>query len=162
MSFDWKSAVKTFAPMLGTALGGPVVGTATKMLSSALLGKDDATENELSVAIQKASPDDILKIKQAENDFALKMKDLKIKEKNLVFGDKRNARSMNTKTKAKTPAILAYILTCMVACMVYGLMKWTIPEANMNVVNIVFGSVMTTWIGACQFFHGATIKDENR
>lgn len=162
MTFDWKSAVKTFAPMLGTALGGPVVGTATKILSHAILGKINATEEELSMAIQNASPDDILKIKQAENDFKIKMKELAISEKDLVFIDKRDARDMQTKTKARTPAILAYLLTCMVACMVYGLMAWTIPPGNKDIVNIVFGSVMTAWIGATQFFHGATMKDEDR
>jgi len=160
--FDWKAAVKTFAPMLGTALGGPVVGTATKMLSEALLGKEDATEQVLAEAIQKASPDDILKIKQAENDFILKMKELKIKEKDLVFEDKNSARQMQVKTKSKTPAILAYLLTAMVAVMVYGLMVYTIPDSNKDIVHIVFGSVMTAWIGATQFFHGATIKDEDR
>ena len=162
MGFDWKSAVKSFAPMLGTALGGPVVGTATKLLSSALLGKDDASEEELSMAIQKASPEDILKIKQAEHDFKSRMKELEIKEKDLVFSDKRDARSMQAKTKAKTPAVLAYILTLMVAGMAYGLMRWTIPPENVSVVNIVFGSIMTAWVGATQFFHGATIKDEDR
>lgn len=162
MAFDWKSAVKTFAPMLGTALGGPVVGTATKVLSQVLLGKEDATEDELSLAIQNASPDDILKIKTAENDFKVQMKELDIKEKDLVFGDKRNARAMNMKTKAKTPAILAYLLTAMVAGMVYGLMRWTLPTANVSVINIVFGAIMTAWIGAMQFFHGATIKDDDR
>jgi len=162
MSFDWKSAVKTFAPMLGTALCGPVGGVAVKMVSSALLGREDGTEDEITQAMQTASPDQLLKLKEADNDFKVKMEELGIKKKSLVFNDKSNARLMNSNTKAKTPAILAYILTGMVACIVYGLMKWTIPNANMNVVNIVFGSVMTTWIGACQFFHGATIKDEDR
>lgn len=162
MAFDWKSAVKTFAPMLGTALGGPVVGTATKLLSNALLGKDDVTEDELSMAIQNASPDDILKIKQAENDFSIKMKELGIKEKDLVFGDKRNARLMQAKTKAKTPAILAYLVTLMVACMIFALLKYQIPPANKDIINIVFGSVTTVWLGAMQFFHGATIKDDDR
>lgn len=160
--FDWKAAVKTFAPMLGTALGGPVVGTATKMLSDALLGKENANEDELAKAIQNASPDDILKIKQAEQNFVLKMKELKIKEKDLVFEDKKSAREMQVKTKSKTPAVLAYLLTAMVGTMVYGLMFYAIPEGNKDIIHIVFGSVMTAWIGATQFFHGATINDEDR
>lgn len=162
MSFDWKSAIKTIAPLLGTAIGGPIGGVAAKMVSAALLGREDGTEEELAEAMQTATPDQLIKLKEADNGFKLKMEEFGIKKRTLVFNDKSNARSMNTNTKAKTPAILAYILTLMVACIVYGLMKWTIPPANMSVVNIVFGSVMTTWIGACQFFHGATIKDENR
>ncbi len=37
-----------------------------------------------------------------------------------------------------------------------------LPADNVNIINIVFGSVMTAWIGVMQFFHGATIKDEDR
>ena len=162
MSFDWKSAVRSVAPILGTSLGGPIGGAATKMISNALLGKEDGTEDEISMAMQTASPEALVALKEADNSFKMKMKELGIKEKDLVFGDKRSAREMNARTKARTPSILAYILTVMVGCMVYGLMKWTLPEGNVNVINIVFGSVMTAWIGAMQFFHGATIKDDDR
>ena len=162
MSFDWKSAVRSVAPILGTALGGPIGGAATKMISNALLGKEDGSEDEISMAMQTASPETLVALKEADNNFKVKMKELGIKEKDLVFGDKRSAREMNARTKARTPSILAYILTVMVGCMVYGLMKWTLPEGNVNVINIVFGSVMTVWIGAMQFFHGATIKDDDR
>jgi len=162
MDFDWRKAVSTVAPMIGTALGGPVGGMALKAVSSALLGKEEGSEDEISQAIQIASPEQLSALKEADNKFKVRMRELGIEEKQLKFEDKKDARTMNAKTKARTPAVLAYLLTGMVACMVYGLMKWKIPEANEAIINIVFGAVMTAWIGAMQFFHGATIKDEDR
>jgi hypothetical protein len=41
---NWKSIVKSIAPVLGTALGGPIAGGAIKMLSSALLGNENERE----------------------------------------------------------------------------------------------------------------------
>lgn len=48
--FDWKAIVKTVAPALGTALGGPLAGTAVKVLSEALLGHSDGKEEEIARA----------------------------------------------------------------------------------------------------------------
>jgi len=44
MAFDWKNVVRSVAPILGNAIGGPFGGAAVSALSNALLGKPEATE----------------------------------------------------------------------------------------------------------------------
>ena len=61
---DWKALVKTVAPVLGTALGGPLGGAATKFLTGKLLGDENASEQELADFIGGASPEQLLQIKQ--------------------------------------------------------------------------------------------------
>ncbi len=78
--FDWKKLVGGIAPILGTALGGPLIGEAVSMIGGALLGNPAATESDVATAISngKLTGDQIVALKTAENDFTLKMKSLDI------------------------------------------------------------------------------------
>jgi hypothetical protein len=48
--------VRTVAPSIASAVGGPLAGMATPAISEALLGKPDGTEAELTEAAAKATP----------------------------------------------------------------------------------------------------------
>lgn len=82
--------MSTVAPVLGMAVGGPFGGIASSMIQSAL-GVD--TEEQMINEIQH-NPNALLLIKQAENDFAIKMKELGIKESQLVNEDRADARDL--------------------------------------------------------------------
>ena len=68
MSKDWGGVLGAIAPTIATALGGPLAGAAVGILSKALLGRDDGTEEELAPLVASASPDILLKIKEAEKE----------------------------------------------------------------------------------------------
>ena len=65
-----KSIIGTVAPKLGTALGGPLGGMAGTLIQGAL-GVD--TEDAALKALE-SDPDSLLKLKQAEQDFAARKK----------------------------------------------------------------------------------------
>ena len=76
---DWKSIVKSVAPILGTALGGPLAGTAIKVLGETILGDGEATETQVQEALLKGlNPDALVKLKEADQAFAVRMKELDI------------------------------------------------------------------------------------
>ena len=92
---EWPKLINRFAPMLATAASGPFAGTAVKVLIDALLpDKVDADEGDLQEAIQNATPEVFSRIKQVEADFKVKMKELNIKEKDLLYKDIQSARKM--------------------------------------------------------------------
>lgn len=71
---DWMGIVKTVAPAIGTALGGPMVGTAVKVLGSVILGKDNATQDEVQQAIDVGVPPEIMvRLREADNQFKVQM-----------------------------------------------------------------------------------------
>lgn len=78
--FDWKKLVGGIAPVLGTALGGPLAGAAISQLAGALLGNPDASEADVAAAISsgRLSGEQVVAIKTAENDFDVRMKQLDI------------------------------------------------------------------------------------
>jgi hypothetical protein len=77
---DWKSILGGVAPTLATALsvvGGPagmVAGAALRAVSSAVLGHQDGTTDQVTQAIQAGlSPDAIAALQKADNDFKVSM-----------------------------------------------------------------------------------------
>lgn len=109
MSFDWKKLVGTVAPTIATALGGPLAGLAVKALGEAL-GTPEATTEELETRLAGATPDDLLKLKQADQAFKAQMKQLDVDVFKLEQADKGSAREMLIATRAKTPAVLSWVI----------------------------------------------------
>lgn len=108
-SVDWKGLIKTVAPTLPTAFGGPLAGMAVNAVSQAVLGKSDATETGIATALAKTNdPEVLLKLKQAENDFIAKMKQLDIDLEKVAAEDWASARQREIAIKDKAPTILAY------------------------------------------------------
>lgn len=96
MSFDWKSALGNIAPMLATALGGPLAGGAVAAITKALGLGDDATDAEIAKKLAVADPGTLLELKKAEQEFAAHMAELGFKsEADLakIEADDRGERS---------------------------------------------------------------------
>jgi hypothetical protein len=91
---SWKEIVRSVAPTLGTALGGPMAGAATKFIADKMLGKADASTEEIQEAILGASPEQLTKLKEIDNQFKLDMKHLEIDVYELEYKDRDSARKL--------------------------------------------------------------------
>ena len=90
-----KNVVGAVAPTLGTALGGPMGGMAANMIAE-VLGVPNA-QKSIQKAIQNATPEQMLELKKAEQQFEVQMKELEVDVFKLETQDKQNARSMFSK-----------------------------------------------------------------
>ena len=90
-----KNLVGTVAPALGSALGSPLGGAAISMIADKL----GVPNNQQAVekAIRQATPDEMLKLKEADNEFEIKMKELDVDVFRLETEDKQNARAAFSK-----------------------------------------------------------------
>lgn len=69
-----KGLLGTVAPMLATALGGPLAGDAVKFLASSLLGDENADVNDVIEAVKSAPPEKLRDLNaqyKAENERLL-------------------------------------------------------------------------------------------
>jgi uncharacterized membrane protein YeaQ/YmgE (transglycosylase-associated protein family) len=154
---DWRALVKAIAPTIGTALGGPVGGIAARAVSSALLGKEDASEEELSTAVMGASPDQLLALKQADQDFSVKMKSLGIDLEKIAAGDRADARSREITLKDKTPKVLASVIVGGFFGVLAVMIFVDIPAGAQQPVNILLGALtaMLTQVG--NYYFGSSV-----
>lgn len=66
---NFLSVLKTAAPAIATALGGPAAGIGVKFLADKFLGNPDATEEEVYQALEQAKPEDMVKLRELDNHF---------------------------------------------------------------------------------------------
>ena len=71
-----KNVIGAVAPTLGTALGGPMGGIAANMIAEVLGVPNNPKAIEKGLA--EATPEQMLELKKAEQDFDLKMKELEV------------------------------------------------------------------------------------
>ena len=90
-----KNIVGAVAPTLGTAIGGPMGGMAANMIADVLGVPND--QKSIEKAIQNATPEQMLELKKAEQQFELQMKELEVDVFKLETQDKQNARGMFSK-----------------------------------------------------------------
>jgi hypothetical protein len=108
--FDWKKLVGALAPTLGTALGGPLVGSAISVLSNVLLGHPEGSQDDVSAAVlQGLSPEAVVQLRQADNDFKARMQEMQIDLAKLnqatelaYVQDTQNARDPRTGTTRRS------------------------------------------------------------
>lgn len=120
---DFKALIGTVAPMIASALGTPLAGVAVKAACEAL-GLSEHTEEALSTALSGAKPEDLLKLKQADQQFAVQMKALDIDLERISSSDRDSARKREAAVGDKTVRNLAYLIVlgggAMIGCTLAG------------------------------------------
>lgn len=117
---DW---LKTIAPTIATALGGPLAGVAVEVVGAAM-GWKDATKESVVDAISKGqlSGDQVLALKQAEIDLKAKEQELGFKFAELDIRDRDSARQREMSVKDNTNTVLAYTVVGAFVALVAGTM----------------------------------------
>jgi hypothetical protein len=151
---DW---LKTLAPMLGTALGGPLGGAAAAFIADKL-GLENKTIEAVSEVLNsgKMSPDQIANIKLAEIDFKKFLETNKIKMEEIAAADRNSAREMLKTTRSYVPATLTFIITAGYFVTLIGMMTKFFTVADSQVMLIMLGQLGTAWGVAIAFWFGTT------
>ena len=157
--------VRTVAPTIATAMGGPLAGMAIRTLSETLLGKPDGTEAELAAAAAAATPDQLLALKNAENNFKLEMKKLDVDLERISAGDRDSARHMMVQTRDWTPRALAGVITVGFFGVLMYMLMFGLPAAGGGEAMLVMlGTLGTAWGAVVSFYFGSSAgsraKDE--
>jgi len=171
MSFDWKSMIKSVAPMIGTALGGPFGGAATKVLVNVLdpANKTDAHDDEQVSALVADAMGDLNKvaqIQQAEQQFKVQMAQLGFEnEKALAevgFKDRDSARNREIQIRDWTPKVLGFIITLGFFGILVFMLKHDIPDKSRDVLNIMLGALGTAWISVVTYYFGSSAGSDRK
>ena len=86
-----KNLITPLLPTIGTALGGPVGGIAANAIAE-VLGVEP-TPAKIEQAINTATPEQLVELKKAEQEFEKQMKELDVDVFSLEVKDKQDARS---------------------------------------------------------------------
>jgi hypothetical protein len=160
MADFWASAAKTLgtvAPMLATAVGGPLAGAATSAIVNALGLPADTPAETAAAAVVGATPDQLIALKKADQEFAEKMRQLEIDHDMLSFDDRASARSREIAVKDHAPMMLAGGITLGFFTLLALMMFHDLPKDNQNVLNIMLGSLGAGFTMVLSYYYGASV-----
>lgn len=155
MTIDW---LKEIAPLLGTALGGPLGGAAASFIASKL-GIENKTIEAVSEVLNsgKMSPEQITSVKLAEIEFQRFLESKEIDLEKINAGDRDSARTREAKTgDTLTPRILA----CAVTVGFFGVLAWLLikgkPELGGDALLVMLGALGSAWGAIVSYYFGST------
>lgn len=156
---DWQSIIKTVAPWIGTALGGPLGGMAVEAAANAL-GISEKTADAVKAAIAGATPEQMLALKQADQQFAKDMQALGFshieKLAQLANDNTKDARAMQVATRSKVPAILAVLITVGFFGILIGMMSGSLKTTDNQALLIMLGALGAAWGSVVNYFFGSS------
>ena len=155
----WKDAKNTLgavAPMLASAVGGPLAGAATTAIVNALGLAPDTTQEQAATAVVGATADQLIALRNADHDFAEKMKQLEIDAAKLTYDDKANARAREAAIKDHTPAILALGLTVGFFGLLSVMLFHAVPDGSSTLLNVMLGSLGSSFGMMVAYYYGAS------
>lgn len=160
---NWKKIVGGVAPALATALGGPLAGVAAAAVSDALLGKPNGSDGEIAAALTAGGPDALLKLKQADQAFASRMKELDIDLEKLHQADRSSAREREAKAgDSITPRSLAFLVTAGF----FGVLGWLLaygkPIDGGDALLVMLGSLGTAWASVIAYYFGSSAGSKEK
>jgi hypothetical protein len=148
--------IAAVAPTIATALGGPLAGLAVKALSTAFLGSDKGTLQDLQNVLLGAGPDQLAQLKKIDADFAVQMQQLNIDLEQIASQDRQSAREMQVETRDWIPRALAIGVTVGFFG-ILGIMAFHgLPMSGNEAFLLLLGSLATSFTSIISFYYGSS------
>lgn len=156
---DWKALTATVAPWIATALGGPAAGMAVRAVAAAL-GVDAKTTEDAQAAILGATPDQLLALKKADQDFAVQMQSLGFKNQadleKIAADDRASARAMQLGHPSFVPAALSLAVVVGFFGELTAMMVWPDKSSDSQVLNLMLGTLGAALVQVMNYWFGST------
>ena len=150
--------LKTIAPTIATAMGGPLAGMAVDAVGSAL-GMKDATKEQVKdlLASGTLTSDQMASIKQADASLKVRMKELEIDMEKVHAGDRNSAREMAAKTgDVWTPRLMAIVVFAVWGAVNYKLFNGTINGDMRELVARALGTLDAVLMAVIYYYYGSS------
>lgn len=144
--------LKTIAPTVATALGGPLAGMAVSAVAKAIGCEPDEVQGIISS--NKLTAEQVASIQLAELELKKQAQSMNLDFAKLITEDKKSARDMQIATKSWIPPVMALGVTCGFFGILFGLMYGQIQHAPQ--IDIMLGSLGTAWTGIISFYFGSS------
>jgi len=157
---DW---LKTLAPLLGTALGGPLGGAAASFIADKL-GIQEKTIEAVSEVLNsgKMSADQIASLKLAEIDFQKFLESNKIELAKLDVEDRTSARAREVAVKDWIPGILALLLTGGFFGVLVYMLQYGAPAHGGDALLVMLGSLGTGFASVLAYYFGSSSGSQSK
>jgi hypothetical protein len=158
------------APMIASAVGGPLAGSAVTTMEAAFglkpEGALDARQDQIAKTLALASPEMLLALKTADRDFQVKMTELGFADAEalakLESDDRMNARGREIALRDFTPRALAIGVTAGFFGLLLFMCLRQVPAASKDILNIMIGSLGAAWVTIVSYYFGSSSESSKK
>lgn len=162
---DIGGILKVVCPWIATAIGGPLGGLAVEAASKAL-GVSEQTTEGIKAAIAGATPEQMLALKKADQEFALQMQALGFKQvsdlEEIAAADRKDARAMQVQTRSRMPAVLSVVVTVGFLGLLTGMMLGALKVSDSQALLLMLGALGAAFGAVMQFWFGTTHESSKK
>ncbi|MEX0645552.1 MAG: hypothetical protein WD076_09590 [Parvularculaceae bacterium] len=157
-----KRAVATAAPQIAQALGGPLAGAAVAALSKAIFGDAGASEEAIDEALAAATPDQLLAIKRADQDFEIALRNALVEEARIDAGDRASARARQQAMSDWTPSALGALIIIGFFAVLGAMLAQRVPAGTETEFSILLGALATMTAAVVNYFFGSSAGSKEK
>lgn len=150
--------LKTIAPTVASAVLGPMAGFAIAGLSK-IFGISEGTQDKVAkvIAEGKITPEQLTELKKLEATLQAEERERGFRYAELEFKDRDSARNMAVQTRAKTPAIMTWLIVVLVLGLEGTVLFNGTPEGASDIVlGRILGTLDTALMMVLAFWFGTT------
>ena len=169
---DALSVLSKLAPSLASAAGGPLAGTAVAALEHVFgldanpTGDLAARQDSITVAMAGATPEQLLAVRKADNDFQARMTELGFESAaalgKLANEDRASARSREVTVRDWTPRALAIAVTVGFFFILGYMAVAEVPVGSKDMLNIMLGSLGAAWLAIVGYYFGSSADSAHK
>jgi hypothetical protein len=155
--------LKELAPMIGTALAGPLGGIAASFIADKLgIGEKTVKAVTDALADGKLTADQLAALKLAEIEFRKYCMQHSIDIERINAADRDSARNMQIQTRSPIPGALAMLITAGFFGILIGMMLGKLNVSDQQSLLILLGALATAWGGVVNFYFGSSHGSQNK
>jgi len=153
---DWRNIVGSVAPKIATALGGPLAGLAVQAIAGVFGLGEGATKEDVAKAVANATPEQLLALKKADHDFAVRMRELDIDLEDIAARDRDSARLRESTVRDWMPGILAVLVTAGFFGALGYLLVAGKPQHGGDALLVMLGALGTSFAAVIAYYFGSS------
>lgn len=151
-----RRAIAGAAPDLARALGGPLAGAAVGAIARAVLGDEKADEAQVEDAIAKASPEQLLALRKADQEFRLGLARAGLDAEKIAAEDRANARAREVSRRDWTPAAMGGLILAGFFGLLGLMATRRLPEGMETEFSIMLGALSAMTGAVVNYYFGSS------
>jgi len=148
---DW---LKSIAPTIATALGGPLAGMAVEAVSKAI--GVDPSEVQNTINSGKMTADQIASLQTAEIALKARAQEMGLDFEKLAVADRASARQMQISTNSFVPPTLSIMIVVAWSAVQYFLLTHIIDPSMRELIARVLGTLDGALMLVLSFYFGSS------
>ena len=148
---DW---LKSIAPTIATAMGGPLAGMAVEAISKAI--GVDPSEVQNTINSGKMTADQIASLQTAEIALKARAQEMGLDFEKLAVADRTSARQMQISTNSFVPPTLSIMIVVAWSAVQYFLLTHVIDPSMRELIARVLGTLDGALMLVLSFYFGSS------